>query len=43
MSKTPLSLESRCDAIGYRTFMDKTYDPQKIEEHWYQRWEDGRP
>ena len=22
--------------------MDKTYDPQKIEEHWYQRWEDGR-
>ena len=22
--------------------MDKTYDPRKIEEHWYQRWEDGQ-
>ena len=22
--------------------MDKTYDPQKIEEKWYQRWEDGK-
>ena len=21
--------------------MDKTYDPQKIEERWYHRWEDG--
>ena len=22
--------------------MDKIYDPKKIEEHWYQRWEDGQ-
>ena len=22
--------------------MDKTYDPHKIEEQWYQRWEDGK-